>query len=340
MKLASFRAQEQDRVGFVLPDGGVVDLADAVSASRAPADSLQADASLAASGDMLALIRAGDGAKPWLHRAHAFAMESPARLRRFDASEILWRPPVRQPSKILCLALNNRALDAIKIRAPTDHPAFFLKPSTALVGHLQPIRLRPSFGLTHPEPELAVIIGRELKEVAPEAAMDGVFGYSIMNDVTSVGMREEDSFTLRYFKPDGAGGVVPGEAHTSYAGRYKSSDTFAPMGPYLVTRDEITSPGALKVSCWLGDRLVALDDTKNYVWDVANAIAQITRNMTLLPGDIISMGTAVGVRSEGPDAPEIPSITKVDLVGFDGAVSVAIDGLGKLTNPIFTNTER
>ncbi len=247
MKLASFRAEGRDRVGFALPDGGVVDLVDAISASHSAADAAQA-----AAGDMMALIRGGEPAKQRLHRAYLFALASPERLRRFDPAEIVWQPPVRHPSKILCLALNNRALDAIKIRAPTDHPAFFLKPSTALVGHLQPIRLRPSFGLTHPEPELAVIIGRELKGVTPEAALEGVFGYSIMNDVTSVGMREEDSFTLRYFKPDDSGGVVPGEAHTSYAGRYKSSDTFAPLGPYLVTSDEIPSPGALKVSCWLG----------------------------------------------------------------------------------------
>ena len=332
MKLASFRAEGSDRVGFALSDGRAVDLIDAVSASHSAADA--AVAVQVATGDMLALIRAGDRAQKWLHRAHSFALASPERLRRFEASEVIWQPPVRHPSKILCLALNNRALDAIKIRAPTDHPAFFLKPSTALVGHLQPIRLRPSFGLTHPEPELAVIIGRELKGVTPEAALVGVFGYSIMNDVTSVGMREEDSFTLRYFKPDGSGGVIPGEAHTSYAGRYKSSDTFAPMGPYIVTADEIATPGALKVRCWLGDRLVALDNTKNYVWDVGNAIAHITRNMTLLPGDIISMGTAVGVREEGQGRPEIPSITKVNLNGFDGTVAVAIDGLGKLVNPI------
>ena len=80
--------------------------------------------------------------------------------------------------------------------------------------------------------------------------------------------------------------------------------------------------------------------SQNYVWDAGNAIAHITRNMTLLPGDIISMGTAVGVKEDDPDAPEIPSITKVNLNGFDGTVSVAIDGLGKLVNPILTIIER
>jgi 2-keto-4-pentenoate hydratase/2-oxohepta-3-ene-1,7-dioic acid hydratase in catechol pathway len=332
VKLASFRADERDRVGLVLADG-IVDLAGVVAASNSATDAAQVPA-----GDMNALIRAGEHAQACLRRAYAYALASPERLRKFAAAEIVWQPPVRYPSKIVCLAINNRALDAIKIKAPADHPAFFLKPSTALVGHLQPIRLRTSFGLTHPEPELAVIIGRELKHVTPEAALAGVFGFSIMNDVTSVGMREEDSFTLRYFKPDGnSGALLPGEAHTSYPGRYKASDTFAPMGPYVVTADEIPNPGELKISCRLGERLVASDNTKNYVWDVAHAIAHVTRTMTLLAGDIISMGTGVGGEPNDPRAPGIPSITKVNLLGFGGLVSVAIDGLGTLSNPILTD---
>jgi 2,4-didehydro-3-deoxy-L-rhamnonate hydrolase len=335
VKLASFRAEGRNRVGFALPSGGLVDIAAALQASGS-----RADADHFASDDMHALIRAGTPALDSVRRAYSFAVASPERLRVFTASEVTWHPPVRTPSKIVCLALNNRALDAIKIKAPTDHPAFFLKPSTALAGHLQPVRLRKAFGLTHPEPELAVIVGRELKNVRPEDALNGVFGYSILNDITSVGMREEDSFTLRYFRPDPAtGGVVPGEAHTSYPGRYKSSDTFAPMGPYLVTADEIPDPAALKISCSLGNRLVASDHTKNYVWNVANALAHITRTMTLLPGDIVSMGTGVGGEEDDQRSPQIPGVTKVNLVGFEGEVSVTIDGLGTLSNPLVTEPE-
>jgi 2-keto-4-pentenoate hydratase/2-oxohepta-3-ene-1,7-dioic acid hydratase in catechol pathway len=332
VKLASFRAQGSDRVGFTLPDGGLTDFAETLRGSGAVAD-----AEHFANSDLKSLIAAGERGLGCLRRAYAFALAHPEKVHRFTTSQITWQPPVRSPSKIVCLALNNRALEAIKIKAPTDHPAFFLKPSTALVGHLQSIHLRKSFGLTHPEPELAVVIGRELKNVTPANAMDGVFGYTILNDVTSVGMREEDSFTLRYFKPDRVtGAVIPGEAHTSYPGRYKASDTFAPCGPFLVTSDEIPDPAALKISCSLGDRLVASDHSKNYVWNVANALAQITRTMTLLPGDIVSMGTGVGGERADPLTPEIPSITKVNLTGFDGAVSVTIEGLGTLSNPIVT----
>jgi 2-keto-4-pentenoate hydratase/2-oxohepta-3-ene-1,7-dioic acid hydratase in catechol pathway len=332
MKLASFRADGRDRIGFAMPDGHVVDLEDALRASG-----VMQNGALVGADDMLTLIKAGERALVAMRRAYAFALSSPGGLPRFTEREMTWHPPVRSPSKIVCLALNNRALDAIKIKAPTDHPAFFLKPSTALTGHLQPVRLRTSFGLTHPEPELAVIIGRELKDVRPENALDGVFGYSIMNDVTSVGMREEDSFTLRYFKPDAStGAVTPGEAHTSYPGRYKASDTFAPLGPFLVTADEVPDPGALQITCRLGARVVASDHSKNYVWSVANALAQITRTMTLLPGDVVSMGTGVGGDEDDRLRPEIPGVTKVNLVGFDGLVSVTINGLGTLSNPIET----
>lgn len=327
MKLASFRAEGRDRVGIALPEG-LVDIVEALSASGA-----STDADRFASLDMHALIRAGAAALDRLQEAHSYATGAPGRLRLFRDREITWHPPVRNPSKIVCLALNNRALDAIKIKAPTDHPAFFLKPCTALTGHEQPIRLRKAFGLTHPEPELAVVIGRQMKHVAAADALAGVFGYSILNDITSVGMREEDSFTLRYFKPHGDT-VIPGEAHTSYAGRYKSSDTFAPMGPYIVTPDEIPDPGDLQISCRLGERLVALDHSRNYVWNVAGAIEQITRTMTLLPGDVISMGTGVGAVEKDQRTPEIPGVTKVNLVDSQVPVSVTIERLGTLLNPI------
>jgi 2-keto-4-pentenoate hydratase/2-oxohepta-3-ene-1,7-dioic acid hydratase in catechol pathway len=328
VKLASFHADGLDRIGFELPSGVLVDAVEAVDAlSTAPA-------SAGVPGDMIALIRAGAPALETLRTAYERASAPHSTCRKFKLEEVSWHPPVRTPSKVVCLALNNRSLDAIKIRAPTDHPAFFLKPYTALTGHLCPIRLRRSYGLTHPEPELGVVIASTLKDVSPQDAMAGVFGYTIVNDVTSVGMREEDSFTVRYFKPGNEPGTVSvGEAHTSYPGRYKASDTFAPMGPYLVTRDEIPDPAALSINCTLGSKLVASDHTSNYVWSVSHALAHISRTMTLLPGDIVSMGTAVGGETD-PDAPQVPGVTKANLVGLEGLVTVTISKLGTLSNPI------
>jgi len=314
MKLASFRADGADRIGVEL-DGGIADLAELIEAP----------------GDMIGFIAGGK--LEALTRQLVAADRS--RLKLYSPDEIEWQPPVRTPSKIVCIALNNRSLDAIKIKAPTEHPAFFLKPYTALTGHRTAIRIKRKFGFTHPEPELAVVIGKTLRDATPDEAIAAVFGYSILNDVTCVGMREEDCFSLRYFRPEGDR-MVEGVAHTSYPGRYKASDTFAPMGPWLVTADEIPDPAALSVQCRMDRRLVASDHTRNYVWSVPDALSHVSQTMTLLPGDVVSMGTAVGGDQDDPAAPHIPGVTRCDINGFEGVIEIEITCLGSLRNTVAT----
>lgn len=313
MKLASFRAQGADRLG-IERDGMLVDLA---SFTDAPAD-------------MIALIEVGAEGLAKIEADLAAADASD--LVRFDPETVEWHPPVRRPCKIVCIALNNRSLDKIKVKAPTDHPAFFLKPFTALTGHRSAIRMRQSYGFTHPEPELAVVIGSTLSNASPEEAMTAVFGYSIMNDVTSVGMRGEDSFTVRTYRTEEDGSRIEDFGHTSYPGRYKASDTFAPLGPFLTTADEVPAPANLRITCHMAGKLVASDHTGNYVWSVAAALSHVSRTMTLLPGDVVAMGTAVGTESSDPDAPMLPGITRCNLNGLEGEIRIGIDGLGTLTN--------
>jgi 2-keto-4-pentenoate hydratase/2-oxohepta-3-ene-1,7-dioic acid hydratase in catechol pathway len=319
VKLASFHAQGRDRIGCLAADGQLVDFAAFRSLQQPPVD-------------MIALIRRGATILSEI-AAELDRYDGP----RFDPAQVDWYPPVRQPSKIVCVALNNRSLDKIKIKAPTDHPAFFLKPATALTGHQTPIRMKPRFGFTHPEPEIAAVIGERLCDATPDQAMAAVFGYSILNDVTSVGMREEDSFSLRYFRPEpDSGRMVEGVAHTTYPGRYKASDTFAPMGPFLVTRDEVPDPADLAIKCLMDERLVASDHSANYVWSVADAVSHISQTMTLLPGDIVSMGTAVGGNQDDPSAPHIPGVTRCNINGYAGEIRIEIERLGTLVNTVST----
>ena len=315
MKLASFHADGADRLGIEV-DGMLADLA---SFTDCPAD-------------MIALIERGPAALAQIGADLAAADRTTLTL--FDPADVLWHPPVRRPCKIVCVALNNRSLDKIKVKAPTDHPAFFLKPFTALTGHGTAIRLRGSHGFTHPEPELAVVIGQNLSDCTPEQAMAGVYGYTIMNDVTSIAMREEDSFTFRTYRtlPDGSRAEDFG--HTSYPGRYKGSDTFAPLGPYLVTADEVANPADLAVTCQMDGKLVASDNTANLIWSVADALSHISRTTTLLPGDVVAMGTAVGTESDDPTAPMLPGITRCNLSEMAGEVVIEIQGLGRLSNTI------
>ncbi len=319
MKLASFHASGADRLGFLAEDGALRDIADLLG-PQTPSD-------------MIALIDAGPAFLDQLIAAASTACLTDIPAYALDS--VQWRAPVPAPGKVVCIALNNAALDAIKVKAPVDHPAFFLKPATAVTGHRQPILMKAAYGFTHPEPELGVVIGAQIKDASPQEALSAVFGYTIVNDVTSVGMREEDSFSLRYFSPDPDGdGLLEGLAHTTYPGRYKASDSFAPMGPFLTTVDEVPDPSTLSIQCLMQDRLVASDHTGNYVWSVADALSHISRTMTLLPGDVVSMGTAVGGDQQDPDKPDIPGVTRCNLNHFDGVVEIEITGLGRLENPI------
>ena len=243
--------------------------------------------------------------------------------------QVTWRPPVPSPGKICGIALNNSASNERKISAP-EHPAFFLKPASCLVGHQQPIRIRPYYGSVHPEPELSVIIGEETRDIPASRALDAVFGYSIFNDITGNGMRAEDMFEYWavYAKKDNPDETERVRQHLSYAGRYKGCDTFGCSGPWLVTKDEIENPDELNVYCKAGGELIAEDNTKYYNYKVAEIISFISQFHTLYPGDIISCGTAFK-----PSANR-KSIHHANFQTVEGPVEVSIDGLGTLVNPI------
>lgn len=318
MKLLSFRWKDRDRVGFTPDEKIVFDLGEIAKAIGRPPYA-----------DMLALIEAGDEGRAFLRQAQAFAETQPGKLSRIDISEIVFHPPVRRPSKICGIALNNSASNERKISAP-DHPMFFLKPASSLVGHGQPIEVYDHYGSVHPEPELAVIIGKTCRNVAREYALDVVYGYSIMNDMTGNFMRSQDMvhYYALYPTKEDPTKVERREQHLSYAARYKGSDTFGPFGPYLVTKDEVTDPHKLDVMCWHKDDLIAEDSTAFYTYDVPAVIAYVTRYHSLWPGDVISMGTAFRP-SQGKR-----SLHTANITAYGGPVSVSISGLGTLVNPV------
>ncbi len=108
------------------------------------------------------------------------------------------------------------------------------------------------------------------------------------------------------------------------------------MGPWLVTADDVLDPHGLTVQCRMDDKLVASDHTRNYVWSVRDALSHISQTMTLLPGDVVSMGTAVGGDQDDPDKPHIPGVTRCNINGFGGEIVVEISGLGTLRNHVAT----
>jgi 2-keto-4-pentenoate hydratase/2-oxohepta-3-ene-1,7-dioic acid hydratase in catechol pathway len=319
MHLASFRHGSKESYGIRLDGDRLLDLP--ASAAALGGGALPRD--------LKALIAAGSEALDRVRSLAAAARESEA-VDTIAMSGVQWLPPVPRPGKIIGVAMNNRASDARKISAP-DHPMFFMKPTTCLVGHLGEIEVRPHYGSLHPEPELAVVISRRARDLDPAKAYEAVFGYTIFNDITGNAMRAEDMvhYYALYGAADDPDRLERREQHLSYAARYKGTDGFGPMGPWLVTRDAVPDPHALDVTCTVGGEIVAQDSTKHLRYLVPEILAFLSRYQTLEPGDVISMGTAFKP-AEGAKR----SLHTADLSRLDGPVEVSITGLGTLTNTI------
>jgi 2-keto-4-pentenoate hydratase/2-oxohepta-3-ene-1,7-dioic acid hydratase in catechol pathway len=245
------------------------------------------------------------------------------------AGVLEWLPPVPRPGKIICVALNNSA-NSERIMSGPSTPATFTKPATSLLGHRRPIRLKREYGRVHPEPELAVVIGAGGADISHDDALGHVFGYTIINDLTSPTMRAEDTFHYRAIHPkqDGSEGIEYVETWVTYAGRYKGTDGFGPIGPWIVTADEIPDPHALTVTCRHRGRIITEDSTANLTHKVADVVSYMSGYQTLEPGDIIAMGTALKASGSGS------AVQNVNLAKLGGTIEVTISGIGTLSNPV------
>ncbi len=310
MRLANVNYKGKDRLVVALDDETLLDL----TAEQLP-------------NNMREFIELGEQG---LATARAILLAPTYRTTRIPAADVIWHPPVREPRKVLCIAMNNATSNARKIRAP-NHPLYFNKAASSLVGHKQPIIVHEFYGSVHPEPELAVIIGKTGRMIAPEDAYEHVYGYTNFNDITGNGMRAEDRvhYQALYASADNPDVLEKREQHLSYAARYKGVDTFGPIGPYLVTKDDIPDPNNLDVHCTWGNETIAQDSTAYYNHPVHDAIAFISRYHTLLPGDIISMGTAF---KPSPDSNR--SLHLANLNRYPRTVTMTITGLGTLVSPV------
>jgi 2-keto-4-pentenoate hydratase/2-oxohepta-3-ene-1,7-dioic acid hydratase in catechol pathway len=182
--------------------------------------------------------------------------------------------PVPRPGKIACAGVNYRAHAAEQHREPPDHPVMFAKFATSVVGHAAEVRWSPA--LTQAvdyEAELAVVIGAACRRVEPAQALDFVAGYTCMNDVSARDLQYADKqFT-----------------------RAKSLDTFAPMGPWLVTADEIPDPQTLAIRCLVNGEVRQESNTSDMIFSVAELVSFCSQAFTLEPGDVIATGTPGGV---------------------------------------------
>lgn len=218
-----------------------------------------------------------------------------------DAVELL--APLPNPPTIICLAFNyyDHAKDAGLM--PSDEPVIFIKPRTTLNSPYSDIICPPFVKRLDYEAEIAVVIGKRTKAVSEEEALDSVFGYMIMHDVSARDIQFKDKqFT-----------------------RGKGIDTFAPCGPWITTKDEISDPQNLSIITRVNDEVRQNSSSLNMVIPIKRIISSLSSVMTIEAGDIISTGTPAGVAMSMAD----PKYLK------DGdIVEIAIEKLGKIRNRV------
>jgi 2-keto-4-pentenoate hydratase/2-oxohepta-3-ene-1,7-dioic acid hydratase in catechol pathway len=212
-----------------------------------------------------------------------------------------------QPANLLCIGLNYKQHAAESNSPAPVHPVLFIKNTASVQNPGDPIELPVKLASTKVdyECELAIVIGRKCKNVSKAEALDYVLGYTCANDVSA-----------RDWQRDGGGGQWC---------QGKSFDTFCPLGPVLVTRDEIPNPNALRIRTVLNGAVMQDWNTDDMIFDVPSIIAFLSASKTLLPGTVILTGTPHGVG--------FARTPPVWLKAGD-TVSIEIEKIGTLTNPV------
>lgn len=218
------------------------------------------------------------------YNEHFFAADGLQRLQNFlDANQANLpvvpagsriAAPIARPSKIVCIGLNYADHARETGATPPAEPVVFMKATTSYAGPFDDIMIPRDSVKTDWEVELAVIIGKTASYVEEVEAMDYVAGYALHNDVSE-----------REFQIERGGTWDKG----------KGCDTFAPVGPYLVTKDEVADVNNLRLWLTVNGQTMQDGNTSNFIFDVAYVVSYVSRFMTLLPGDIISTGTPAGV---------------------------------------------
>lgn len=245
------------------------------------------------------IIGGGDDA---IDRVSRWAYDPPGG-ERLDPEKVRYLAPVPRTAKIICIGLNYRDHAAESGLPIPDVPTVFAKFPTALTGHKCPIVIPKNSTKPDYEAEFAVVIGKRGRHIPEESWLEYVFGYTILNDVSA-----------RDF-----------QMATSQWTIGKTFDTFAPVGPALVTADEIPDPHNLRISLELSGDLMQDSNTSNLIFKLPRLIAYLSSVFTLEPGDIIATGTPAGVGfARKPPRWLVPG----------DEVITRIEGIGELRNPV------
>jgi 2,4-didehydro-3-deoxy-L-rhamnonate hydrolase len=208
-----------------------------------------------------------------INRLRKFVDENNASLTKLS-QDIVLDCPFARPSKIICIGLNYADHAKETNATVPKEPIIFFKSTSAIIGPFDDVTLPKNSTKSDWEVELAVVIGKKASYVEEAEAMDYIAGYCLHNDLSE-----------REFQLERGGQWVKG----------KSCDTFAPMGPFLATKDEVTDVDKLRLWLKLNDQMVQDGTTANLIFKIPFLVSYLSQFMTLLPGDVISTGTPAGV---------------------------------------------
>lgn len=304
MKLYTYDSKKQQRIGAEL-DGRLVDL-NAAHAARLGRKS----AVLAPT--MLDLIRGGASALKAARQALAFAGKHPRAAKAFthDFAKVKLLAPLPRPGKIFCSGLNyNSHIEEEPGCKMLADPRFFVKVSSAVVGPGAPIVTPGVKFQVDYEVELAVVIGRAARRLTQPQAMGAVFGYTILHDVSARWVQFKD-------KNEDMG---------------KNFDTFAPMGPCIVTADEIPDPSKLRLSLKLNGKVMQDRTNEDWCFPLPRMLEWLSMGTTLEPGDVMTTGTPAGVGFF-----RHPQV----FLKHGDSCELEISGIGKLVNPVVEDRYR
>ncbi len=252
--------------------------------------------------DMIAFLEAGNVA----HQALQQRIDSD--YPRFALAEVTLLAPIPRPPKFLGIGLNYADhINETALEKP-EFPMFFTKQSSCVIGNGESIHLPKVSEKLDYEGELAVVIGQKCRHVSLEKAHEVIAGYTIVNDVT----------------------VRDWQFRTATWTIGKSFDTHGPMGPWLITRDEISDPHNLSLKTWVNDELRQSSNTQHMIFNIYEMIAYLSQAMTLEVGDVISTGTPSGVG------------VKMKPRGYlknGQTVTIEIEKIGTLTNNVINEPD-
>jgi 2-keto-4-pentenoate hydratase/2-oxohepta-3-ene-1,7-dioic acid hydratase in catechol pathway len=251
---------------------------------------------------------AGDGARASVRSVAAGGPEALGRLQQAAGSasgavpieQLRLAPAVPDPGKIICVGLNYRKHAAEGGMPVPEQPIYFAKFANSLAASGDEVAIPAVTAKADYEVELVAVIGRPARKVAREQALDHVFGYATGNDLSARELQMRSS-------------------QWTYG---KAIDGFAPLGPYVVTADEVPDPQALGLRCSVNGELRQDSNTRDMVFGVAELVSDLSRIMTLEPGDVVYTGTPEGVVLGMADQPWLQP---------GDEVVCEIDGLGRLT---------